>query len=304
MAIKRFKDLPSTDTPINSANLNGNFDELGAKVGTSIDSNYRTNILMGKNLFDKNNFNVLDGLISDGGTLASNQYFRTLFIKCKPSTTYTASKISSSYFRVGGFASVPTLGASYISRIKDDNATSITYTTPSNCNYLAITYYDSNSDNNLQAILDSIQIEKGSTATTYEAYITPAINVDGEDIYSKPVVLWTNPSPTSSFAGQQITLSDSLNNYDYYEVIYYNTNSLTQTFTTGKIKNDKITTLYYFAGLEANTYIAIRYRAITSINASEGKIRFGDAYNKYTHEQTLTTNNILTIPYKIIGYKE
>lgn len=32
MAITRFQDLPSTNTPINSTNLNGNFDELGAKV--------------------------------------------------------------------------------------------------------------------------------------------------------------------------------------------------------------------------------------------------------------------------------
>lgn len=165
----------------------GEVQNLGSEVhiGSEIDSKIGLNILVGKNLFDKNNFNVLDALISDGGTLASNQYFKTLFIQCNPNTTYTISKISSSYFRVGGFASVPTLGASYISRIKDDNATSITYTTPSNCNYLAITYYDSNSDNNLQAILNSIQIEKGSTATTYQAYITPTINVDGEDIYVK-----------------------------------------------------------------------------------------------------------------------
>lgn len=45
MAITRFEDLPSENSPINSENLNGNFDELGVKVGTSVDNNYRTNII-------------------------------------------------------------------------------------------------------------------------------------------------------------------------------------------------------------------------------------------------------------------
>ena len=49
MAITRFEDLPSTNSPIISENLNGNFDELGVKVGTSVDNNYRTNIIKGLN---------------------------------------------------------------------------------------------------------------------------------------------------------------------------------------------------------------------------------------------------------------
>lgn len=49
MAITRFEDLPSENSPINSENLNGNFDELGVKVGTSVDNNYRTNIIKGLN---------------------------------------------------------------------------------------------------------------------------------------------------------------------------------------------------------------------------------------------------------------
>ena len=49
MAITRFQDLPSENSPINSENLNGNFDELGVKVGTSVDNNYRTNIIKGLN---------------------------------------------------------------------------------------------------------------------------------------------------------------------------------------------------------------------------------------------------------------
>ena len=33
-------------------------------------------------------------------------------------------------------------------------------------------------------------------------------------------VLWTNPSPTSDFAAQTVTLSDSISNYDYIKFEY------------------------------------------------------------------------------------
>ena len=77
MAITRFEDLPSTNSPINSENLNGNFDELGVKVGTSVDNNYRTNIIKGLN---GNASIVVDGeeiyskgaVLYDGGTAGSD----------------------------------------------------------------------------------------------------------------------------------------------------------------------------------------------------------------------------------------
>ena len=35
----------------------------------------------------------------------------------------------------------------------------------------------------------------------------------------KETVLWTNPSPTSSFNAQTITLSDDMNNYQFLKVV-------------------------------------------------------------------------------------
>lgn len=35
----------------------------------------------------------------------------------------------------------------------------------------------------------------------------------------KETVLWTNPSPTSSFIAQTITLSDDMNNYQFLKVV-------------------------------------------------------------------------------------
>ena len=40
-------------------------------------------------------------------------------------------------------------------------------------------------------------------------------------------ILWANPSPTSNFAAQTVTLSDDINNYDYLKVSCENHNTIT-----------------------------------------------------------------------------
>lgn len=42
-------------------------------------------------------------------------------------------------------------------------------------------------------------------------------------------ILWANPSPSSDFAAQTVTLSDDINNYDYLKVSYVNYNGSTGT---------------------------------------------------------------------------
>lgn len=273
----------------------GEVQNLGSEVhiGDTIDSKVGLNILFSEKY---NKAQVEIGKSWQGATNTKRMRF---VVPITPNKDYSILFKNNSTATINSYSIVetaeyPTTSSSPTMVVNVDEGVRNYYTSKSTTTYLTI-QVDSNVDIT-QAIADSIFVSIW--------FKNPTINVDGEDIYSMPQVLWTNPNPTSSFAGQQITLSDSLENYDYYEVIYYNTTSLTQTFTSGKIKNDKITTLCYFAGLEANTYIAVRYRVITSVNASQGKITFGDAYNKYIHEQTLTTNNILVIPYKIIGYKE
>lgn len=147
-----------------------------------------------------------------------------------------------------------------------------------------------------------IQFEKGSTATAYEPYAEPSINVDEELLYQKPVVLWTNPNPTSAFASQTITLNDSLANYSYYEVLYKTYKDENIGYNTGKIPTNWGTNIYGI--INANDGgVRNRIRSVT-INSST-QIGFascslintkGDAY-------TFPDNDRL-IPYKILGYKE
>jgi hypothetical protein len=136
------------------------------KIGTYEDSIKKST---GKNLFDKDNANVLNGNLADGGTLSSTNNARTLYIPCKNNTTYTISKLQAVYFRVAQFTNVPQIGDSYISRTKDDLANSITFTTTTG-NYLAVTYWYNTSTYTEQQVLDSLMIQEGSTALPYEPY--------------------------------------------------------------------------------------------------------------------------------------
>lgn len=132
----------------------------------------------GKNLFDKNNANILTGFLADGGTFNSTTGYKTLYISCNNSSTYTIQKTSGSFFRVAEFENIPANGDNWITRTKDDNANVITFTTTTG-NYLAVTYFKSSDTVTEQEMLNSIQIEEGSSSTNFEPYYNPvSYNID------------------------------------------------------------------------------------------------------------------------------
>lgn len=51
----------------------------------------------------------------------------------------------------------------------------------------------------------------------------------------KGKILWTNLNPTSNFASQTITLDESLDNYDMYEVLCLQSTTNPRVLSTGKI---------------------------------------------------------------------
>lgn len=127
--------------------------------------------LKSKNLFDKDNANTLVGYVSSTKISGSSQT-KTLYIPCKPNTTYTISKISSSRFAVGTTVNTPVVNETVVDYSANNTSTSITITTSSNTNYLCVFYYHSTYDTTIteQQILDSIQIEENSSTTEYESY--------------------------------------------------------------------------------------------------------------------------------------
>lgn len=158
--------------------------------------------------------------------------------------------------------------------------------------------YENTTYNN--AILQ-IQFEKGP-ATTYEQYIEASINVDEELLYQKPVVLWTNPNPTSSFASQIITLGESIKNYKYYEILYKTYKDENIGYNTGKIPVEWTTNLYEVTNA-SDGGTRNRIRAMTINNSMQIGFTSCSLINTKGDAYTFPDNDRL-IPYKILGYKE
>jgi len=136
----------------------------------------------GKNLFDKDNAQVINAYIANG-LINGGSAFKSIYIPCKPNTIYTIS--AGTYTRPAGLLytdELPTVGVSVYG-----DTTTKTVTTGANAMYLVAYVYNSNVDTyTLQDVLNAIQIELGTTATSYEPY-------DGQTI--------TTTLPTTVYGG-------------------------------------------------------------------------------------------------------
>lgn len=186
----------------------------------------------GKNLFDKNNANIISAYINTSGVITYGNGTRCLYIKCKPSTTYTVSKTNAGTnqrFCVFDVASVPETGKSIISsvgtRSGTDTSSHYTITTGASAAFLGVFFRVTSTTPSEADILATLQIELGNQATAYEAYDAGActggyifapstgggpiiVTVNGVDD-ANPV--WhiygpaTNPTLTNSTTGEALT---------------------------------------------------------------------------------------------------
>lgn len=153
-------------------------DCIGGKGKIEVKGNTEQKQLSGKNLFDK------DNPIEKRGSINNNNIFRggggnyCIVIPCKPNTTYTAQKRNDGDTNRLALASCETnpsdtadVDTPLLNNVRNDSAGNLSITTGSTANYIIMQYYR-NVESTLtkQQILDSIQIEEGSTATDYEPY--------------------------------------------------------------------------------------------------------------------------------------
>lgn len=126
-----------------------------------------------KNLFDKNDTNKILSAIPDGNTLKinSSSTARIFYIKCKPNTNYTISKLASKRLQMWDSIEKPAIGVTVNSVLNIDYAfsgTKKTVKTSPSAKYLVCYYYNSSTDTlNEEIIRNSIQLEEGETATEY-----------------------------------------------------------------------------------------------------------------------------------------
>lgn len=110
-------------------------------------------------------------------------------------------------------------------------------------------------------------------------------------------VLWTNPSPTSSFAAQTVTLSDDINNYDYIKMVYkYSTSDSTELIEIFPVENININTT------KRSTYLGVMWYAGTwryrNLSFASTSVQFSASVN--TNGKA---GNTTIIPLEIIGIK-
>ena len=134
----------------------------------------------GKNLFNKNT-DVLNAWINTATqTLASGSNYRTAVLRIMPSTTYTISKTAGKAFRYALFSEYPVLETTkYNSTNANHTASSITFTSGANDNYLAVLFWSSGNGDVLtpEEMASSVMVEVGSSASSYEPYTSSTINL-------------------------------------------------------------------------------------------------------------------------------
>ena len=152
-------------------------------------------VVAGKNLFDKTNLNSILNCYISASKLATSADTRSVFIECKPATAYTVSKRRGTRFIVGWTDVLPKSGVEIQDRVIDYTAASITTTTGLGAKYLVAYIYNRAQDTLITAeeMIESVQIEEGSSATDYEPHYesqTAAIYLneplaEGESISSR-----------------------------------------------------------------------------------------------------------------------
>lgn len=238
--------------------------------------------VVGKNLFDKDNANILNAYFnSSTPTITSDSSERIVYIPCISNTTYTISKNVSNRFVVGYTSSLPTNGVSVAGVIQNYTASSITITTGANAKYLVVFCWIATDTLTINEVLATIQIEKNSTATDYEVYTGNKYEINlGKN--------WFNLNYSTENLGINVNLSGSkiiLNGTTSSNGNIINLNNINFPIKKGTYTiSSKILDGSFTAGTRD---VAIYIR---TVNNSTGLMTLSKG-NNYTNTQTVTLEN-------------
>lgn len=170
------------------------------------------------NLYDKNNPNILNTPIDSNGTGVNVQdTYKTIWIPCKPNTTYTVSKIfdeTKNRFGVGYSSIEPNYSQAVEGYISNEKANVLTVTTNATAKYLLAYVWIKGSSTTYEEMLDSIKIEEGE-ATSYSKYNCGSLGVtiSNKNLYKVEKII---------------------NDNNYSKIIYKDENGAV-SFTTGGV---------------------------------------------------------------------
>lgn len=211
--------------------------------------------LTGKNLYNKNDASlILNGNLTYQGKFSTSDSTRTICLPVNPNTTYTVSKIQSARFGIASYSEIPSSGTTVNNYTYSNTGTALTLTTGATDNYiLAFVWYSDADTMTLQQILDTVQIETGSTATTYEPYCggVPSPNPDYPQAVEGVGELQQDETYTLN-----VTVTDSENN----------TYNLTAAGLTAPVYDGDILDILNGTITRVNGFIE---KAVSSMNNSE-----------------------------------
>lgn len=148
-----------------------------------ISGNSRQETRSGKNLFDKDNPNIVKVYFSNTGDtkLTEGVSAKSIYIPCKANMAYTIQKTLSKAFGVACTTNIPVANGTIYNAHRNNNVPSITITTSENAKYLLVYYNNGSETLSDEEIFNSIQIEEGTVATEYEPYgVSPSPNYPSE----------------------------------------------------------------------------------------------------------------------------
>lgn len=261
--------------------LNINYDNTMQEELQRVYGNTYQETYTGKNLFDKDSGFRLGYITASTGAFVSENQTATFnqYIPVSSNITYTFSANTTVWnMNIAYYDTNKT----YLSRTATTNSVkSITVTTPSNCAYILLMFSYNGSTTITQSIIDSLelQLEEGSTATTFEKFVggQPSPNPD-------------YPQNIETVTGLQTIDITGKNLFDKDSNKLVNMNINTSTL---KIYSDNTCTLSYIKCQPNTTYTISRRTPMTNrfvVATSENT----PALNTDLLSATAITNNTTT----------
>ena len=252
----------------------------------------------GINLFDKDNANIVTGYIGNTQFNTNNNNAKSIYIPIKPNTQYTVSKNAGQRFVIATSPVIPTNSATFTSSVTGYTDSSLTITSGANDKYLwAWIFLNGTDTGTIDDMVNSVQIEFGNQATTYEPYNGTTFTVSfGQTVYGGYIDCVTgNLVITYSF--KTFDGSESWNKHGTIPSWFYVDNAITDGYMNNAENDFQI----------CNCGLQTKYADVLSLQ--NGHFVYGSAnkrfifkntdYTEVTDFQNWLSNNNMQVAYKL-----
>ena len=222
----------------------------------------------GKNKFNKNNCLIVPLAVQistpTSGTLNYSAVTTDVFsviVKLETGKQYTIQKINTDDFRVADFSTLPTVGSTS-SHCLQTTGTSLSILMQND--YLAIQIVGANTTYTIDEILDSLMIEEGTVANSYEPYkykFNNNIVIDTNLISNYDYVYTIKSDGSGDFSNFRSAMESTNTTDRYLFLVYEGTYNVLSSYTQTEIENadyDPYHIRTHFCGVYVDGNITIK----------------------------------------------